>query len=292
MGTKVADILKNEHAEGVEHDAENEAEADVEPVDGAETEGAEGADGGTDTENGDGAGEDAGDGTGAEGVEGEEGAEGAEAEGQGIEARLAAIEAENKALKEQLTNPKDDEKKDEGHKPRDPQEVTRMAEDFGCSEKLITHLDSVVTTIIDSVKGYMDNTLSTKLADTEFGGIIEKFAKDPKFANIKSFDKDIKAFLKENAHPSKWSDPKMMNIAYTFAKGLNSDKKVKKAINTRELNRKVSKAPASKSASSKVVSGKKYPALSPQDDKIRRQSGMSIQEWHDMDTKSVSELMQ
>lgn len=283
-------VLDNPLEEGVETDGDEAAEngADPDAEDGAE------AEEGKEDAGGDGDGADGGAGEGEEGEDkGGEGDEVDDEEGDDAPSpEITELRESNRLLQERLDKLENggDKKNEAAEKPptRTPEEASALAEKLGTSKETIEWFDQQILGLAQSLATYMKGALSKLEGDSGLGGMLDQLSKDKSFSNIKSHEKSIRQFLKDNVDPSKWMDKKILGIAYNYAKGLGADQKVKKATNSRELNRKVIKKSSSRGGAPKPAVSKKK--ISAEDDSIRRRAGISVADWNDLD-KPVSELI-
>jgi hypothetical protein len=189
----------------------------------------------------------------ADGEEGEEGTE-----------DVASLREQIALLTETVEKLKNPPKAAEEPKPMSEEDWKKLEEDWG----IAADKDGVpgsfgrksiqqIARLIGNMSQNLREVLNTELGGFKKEAAIAELAREKGFEDIKVYRKGIDEFLSDfdtRFH----SDKKLLKKAVTYARGLTASGKLKKAVNTREMHRKVNTGaahgkPGGKGAAKTVV---------------------------------------
>jgi len=126
-------------------------------------------------------------------------------------------------------------------------------------EQLVEGIVSRFNMVLQMAQEYTDKMVHGNVSDIRLDSVLSEMEKKPGFTDIRQHSDAIKQFLKENYHPKDHSNPKMIDIAFNYAKGKGLKNAVKKAVQSTDRNKVIVK-PAGNGAAPAKETGKLSPA--------------------------------
>lgn len=163
---------------------------------------------------------------------GEEGAVDESGEGARTENQPQIKEIVDNAIKEAFANIP---KPQEPTKQYTEEDWAKMESEWGMPRTAIDRVTRQNVQIVNQIMEHIDS----RIAKIEFGNALETFSKQPGFTDATRYRKDIDSFL-GNYDPKHWSNPQLLKMAVFYARGVNANGNVQKAMVGAERNRKIS----------------------------------------------------